>query len=308
MGTKNSGNKKRGTYYTNGNKEIKISQGERVPEGYYKGRLKSPITTKDMIRVTDGIKEKFISKTDIIPEGWYKGRCKKMKSVISKIGKSQRGKVWITNGKIEVVLRHQEELPKGFKYGRLPMTEEQKVKCSESHVGKKHSEETKKKISLHSNNNREKANRTIERKYGSKENFFNHIVEKVNETKIKNHTFNTSKLEKILYKELCEQYRRENVYRNYKSERYPYRCDFYIKSKDLFIELNAHWTHGEHPFDETNSEDIQTLNKWREKAKTSHFYEQAIDTWTRRDVEKLKCLRKNKLNFKIIYSNEIIEE
>lgn len=69
MGTKNSGNKKRGTYYTNGNKEIKINQYERVPEGYYKGRLKSPVTTKGKIRITDGIKEKFISKTDIIPEG-----------------------------------------------------------------------------------------------------------------------------------------------------------------------------------------------------------------------------------------------
>lgn len=53
---------------------------------------------------------------------------------------------------------------------------------------------------------------------------------------------------------------------------------------------------------------MQTLNKWREKTKTSHFYEQAIDTWTRRDVEKLKCFKENKLKFKIIYSNEIIEK
>ena len=29
--------------------------------------------------------------------------------------------------------------------------------------------------------------------------------------------------------------------------RYPYYCDFYIPSEDLFIELNAHPSHGSKP-------------------------------------------------------------
>ena len=87
----------------------------------------------------------------------------------------------------------------------------------------------------------------------------------------------------------------------YKDVRYPFVCDFYIRSKDLFIELNIHWTHGDHPFNENNPEDIENINKWKSKAETSEFYKQAIHTWTIRDVNKLKKLKENNLNYIIIY-------
>ena len=32
-----------------------------------------------------------------------------------------------------------------------------------------------------------------------------------------------------------------------KYDRYPFACDFYISSLDLFIECNYHWTHGGKP-------------------------------------------------------------
>lgn len=98
---------------------------------------------------------------------------------------------------------------------------------------------------------------------------------------------------------------RENVnktiYRQYKCDRYPFYCDFYIVEDDLFIELNAHWSHGGKPFDANDPECIDKLELWKEKAKTSKFYEVAIETWTIRDVQKQMIAKQNNLNYKVIY-------
>lgn len=126
--------------------------------------------------------------------------------------------------------------------------------------------------------------------------------EKIYKTKKKNHTFNTSKPEEIFYKKLSEKYGAQDVLRQYKDQRYPFMCDFYIKSKDLFIELNLHWTHGGHRFDKNSSKDLQKLNLWQEKAKTSNFYKSAIYVWTERDLYKLEIAKKANLNYKVIYS------
>ena len=121
-------------------------------------------------------------------------------------------------------------------------------------------------------------------------------------TKKKNNTFNSSKDEELLYEELLKENRTKTIYRNYRdSERYPFYCDFYIKEDDLFIELNAHWTHGGKPYDPNDEECQNQLIEWQEKAKTSQFYKNAIETWTVRDVKKLQCAQKNKLNYKVIY-------
>ena len=101
---------------------------------------------------------------------------------------------------------------------------------------------------------------------------------------------------------MLKENRTKTIYRNYKdSERYPFYCDFYIKEDDLFIELNAHWTHGGKPYDPNDEECQNQLIEWQEKAKTSQFYKNAIETWTVRDVKKLQCAQKNKLNYKVIY-------
>ena len=115
-------------------------------------------------------------------------------------------------------------------------------------------------------------------------------------TKRKNNTFNTSKPENKLYELLKQKY--TNVKRNYNSDkRYPFMCDFYIPSKDLFIELQASWTHGGKLF---NSEDISCLdqlNSWKQKSLTSKYYKNAIETWTIRDVRKRNIAQQNKLNY-----------
>ncbi len=58
-------------------------------------------------------------------------------------------------------------------------------------------------------------------------------------TKKANGTMNSSKPEELFYKELCEIYGEADVVHGYSIDpRYPFNCDFYIKSQDLFIELN----------------------------------------------------------------------
>ena len=158
--------------------------------------------------------------------------------------------------------------------------------------GTKHTEEHKRKIG---DSNRGKPKRKLSEQQ---------LLIKLSKeyiTKKKNNSFNTSSSELELYKKLCEENKTKTIYRNYKCERYPFYCDFYIKEDDLFIELNAHWTHGGKPFDEKDADCIRQLNEWKEKAKTSKFYEEAIKTWTVRDVNKRIVAEKNKLNYKVIY-------
>lgn len=130
------------------------------------------------------------------------------------------------------------------------------------------------------------------------------ILSKVYHSKTLNNSFNSSSPEDRYYNYLREKYGEDDIVRQYKDSRYPFMCDFYIKSEDLFIELNLNWTHGFHPFNPENPEDIKLLTRWEERAVTSKFYKNAVDVWTRRDVEKQKVAKENKLNYKCYY-NEI---
>ena len=125
-------------------------------------------------------------------------------------------------------------------------------------------------------------------------------LSKAIETKKKNHTLTSSRYEKDFEKFLLQlgiKYKFQ-----YKCERYPWYCDFYLPDKDMFIELNFHWTHGGHWFMNTDKNDIICLDKWKEKAKTSAFYEKAIAVWTQHDVEKRLCALKNNLNYVTVWN------
>ena len=113
------------------------------------------------------------------------------------------------------------------------------------------------------------------------------------ETKKKHNSFNISKNENIIYNLLLEKY--NNVIRQYKSDLYPFHCDFYLPDLDLYIEYQGTWTHGLHPFNENNKEDIDKLNLW--KSKNSKYYDNAINTWTIRDVNKRNIAKQNNLNW-----------
>ena len=128
------------------------------------------------------------------------------------------------------------------------------------------------------------------------------IKRRKNETYKKNNTFNTSKQENEVYFKLLKIFNKDDVYRNFKDERYPFNCDFYIKSLDLFIECNFHWSHSGHWFKENNIDDINKLKLWKEKAVKSQYYKNAITTWTIRDVNKKITAEKQQLNYIVFWN------
>lgn len=90
---------------------------------------------------------------------------------------------------------------------------------------------------------------------------------------------------------------------NYKSEKYPYKCDFYIPSKDLYIELNLFWTHGEHFY---TKDDNSTIELW--KSYKNDYYDAAIKIWTETDIAKRDCAIKNNLNYVVLWNDNQIEQ
>lgn len=94
----------------------------------------------------------------------------------------------------------------------------------------------------------------------------------------------------------------------YKSEEYPFYCDFYFPTNNLYIELNIHFTHGGHWFDKENKDDQNKLKYWQQKVANSKFYKNAIWTWTKRDVEKRKIAKQNNLNYAVLWNDKEIKE
>ncbi len=112
-------------------------------------------------------------------------------------------------------------------------------------------------------------------------------VEKAYGTKKRNGTIgNKSKQEDMIFDILKNSF--PMTERQYRSDEYPFSCDFYIPELDLYIEYQGHWSHGHRPFDDSEINKKQ-LTEWQEKAKTSKFYENAIHTWTVADVQKREC-------------------
>ena len=124
------------------------------------------------------------------------------------------------------------------------------------------------------------------------------IIDKIRDSKIKNNTMGYSKSEDKMYDFLCEIFGKDDVIRQYISKDYPYSCDFYIISRDLYIELNALWVHGDHWFN-NDKNDREIISDWKDVG--SDYYLNAIDVWTKRDVDKRLCAKKNNLNYLVFW-------
>ena len=146
---------------------------------------------------------------------------------------------------------------------------------------------------------KEKRKETCLKKYGVEYTTqLQSTIDKIHESKTKHKTHTCSKEEDKVYELLKTMY--NDIRRQYKSEDYPFACDFYIADNDLYIECNFHWTHGNHPFNKYSIVDMIKLSRLKLKARESKYHEIAIDVWTRRDVEKLNYLKH--LNHLIFYS------
>ena len=132
------------------------------------------------------------------------------------------------------------------------------------------------------------------------------IIDKIYNIRKNNKSWNISKDEKIIIELLLEKY--PNTKTQYKSELYPWKCDFYIPEIDLYIEYQGLWTHGVKsfnyngthynchcPYDPNNLIHQEVIKQW--KNKNSNFYNSAIETWTIKDVLKRETAKKNNLNW-----------
>ena len=119
-------------------------------------------------------------------------------------------------------------------------------------------------------------------------------------TVMKNNTFNSSKCEDKLYDLLVELVGESDGCRQNNSDEYPYACDFYIKSRNMYIELNAHWSHGGHWY---TDDDVDVVSCWSERNTT--YYNNAISVWTKRDVDKRNCAIRSKLNYIVFWDKKL---
>ena len=118
------------------------------------------------------------------------------------------------------------------------------------------------------------------------------IQNKKYETMETNNSFNTSKPEEEIYKLLVEKY--GEVKRQYKSELYPFRCDFYIPSIDIYIEYQGTWSHGKEPYVKS-LEQQEKVKLW--ESKNTKYYKNAIKTWTIIDPLKRNTAKINNLKW-----------
>lgn len=112
-----------------------------------------------------------------------------------------------------------------------------------------------------------------------------------------------SQAEFLVFMMLADRFGKDDVFYSYgihpRDDRYPFNCDFYIRSMDLFIELNFHYSHGSHWYDENNHDDRlrvkHLLQSGRPKAAD------AVHVWTVTDVEKRAFAKKNGLRYLVFW-------
>lgn len=120
-------------------------------------------------------------------------------------------------------------------------------------------------------------------------------IQKAKETRILNHTGKESVEENNFYEKLKLFIDESDIIRHYLDKnRYPFDCDFYIKSKDLFIEYQGHQTHGPAPYEPDNPVHWTIIDELQK-----HGFSEL--TFTVRDPNKIATAKQNKINLLLIY-------
>lgn len=152
---------------------------------------------------------------------------------------------------------------------------------------------------------RDKVRATLLRKYGVEHvGQIDGVTEKSLETKRKRGTFNSSVSEDALYTLLVDVFGEMDVRRQYRSDVYPSACDFYVVSRDLYVELNGFRSHMRHWFGQSK-DDGDVARALREKQ--TAFYDNVLDVWTRSDVEKRETARRNGLNYVVFWDPSLAD-
>lgn len=112
-----------------------------------------------------------------------------------------------------------------------------------------------------------------------------------------------SSAELVIYEALVQRYGIDDVLYEYGvhpyDARYPYSCDFYIKSQDLFIEVNAHYSHGNHWYDALDHDDVLRVKHLL--ASDSHRSKAAVKTWTVDDAAKRAKAKRSGIKYLVFW-------
>lgn len=161
---------------------------------------------------------------------------------------------------------------------------------------------------------RERAKATCLEKYGSTNYFSSEVFyEKVIKTKK-----SMSRFEQKIFDYLKEIFDESDIISQYKDERYKNQrtnyklnCDFYIKSLDLFIEVQGTKEHNNHPFNPNDQNDLNELallkQKEQEKLKEKNYtrYSSIIEGWTVIDPMKRQVAQENHLKYLELFDSKI---
>lgn len=131
-------------------------------------------------------------------------------------------------------------------------------------------------------------------------NYMRENQDRINHAKKKNRTFNTSSQESTVLTILKELF--PDVISQYRSKEYPHNCDFYIPSRNLYIELNISWTHDTHWFDENSPADVEKATMWSTSTK---YHQNAHKAWTYYDVQKRADAKKSNLNYVVFWQRDL---
>lgn len=251
-------------------------------------------------------KTKYINIEDLedyLQQGWCRGNLLDRQKL--------EKKRWYNNGKENIIIKEGESIPEGFIPG---MYNRRKGGYTKFQYKWYTNGVEQKRLSIlkgdtipegwwegQSDSMAEKSRNAPKGKKRTPEQREHHRIgsQKAWQNKINKGTCNTSQPEEQLYLELVKEY--GEVKRNYNEDpRYPWHCDFYIPSKDLFIELNRFPTHYCEPFDETNPEHLKLLEHCK-TAPDNWVERKMVEVWAGTDVEKRKWAEEHNLNFKMIY-------
>lgn len=283
-------------FFTDGIKTIKLNEGDPIPSGFYPGRTfnakpwNKGLTKTDDPRIAQNIehmRETRIKNKSF--NSWNKGLTKEtsesLRIVAEKISAATQGRTAWNKGK--KASEQQKKLQSEAMKGHIPWNKGLTKDINDS---------------LKSSSVKLTGHECYVKDWDS-------AKLKAYNTKKQNKSFNTSKPEAELINYLINKYGEDDIIHPYRDDRYPYNCDAYIKSLDLFIELNATFEHNTHPYNPNDPSDVREADNLRikaEKLSNNNRYWNALKWWTEIDPQKLETFRKNKLNFCIIYPNNLI--
>lgn len=273
-------------FYTNGVTSIKLAPDEPIPDGFWKGRTfkvntwNKGKTKEEDPRIAQNVANmaETRKRNGSYENPWNKDKTKetdpRLQVVSDKVRVAMQGKEpW--NKDQSLSDEHKANLSKAMK-GKVPYN---KGLTKETHDALRRASEKLKGHPCFVTD-------------------WEAAKQKEYDTKKKNHSFNSSKPEQELISKLIAEYGEEDVIHPYRDERYPFNCDVYIKSQDLFIEFNGTVEHNGGPYDSTNPEHVKEAIHIEDRARDlgpNSRYWNILRWWTQIDPKNLKLFVKTNL-------------